>query len=99
MRSLRRSFREGKFFEKLFELAEIAKFAPEERIKYERTMLTERDKRDLIAYAKLEGIEEGIKEGKEKMAINTARILKASGVNSDIIVKATGLDMTTIENL
>lgn len=90
---------EGKFFEKLFELAEIAKFAPEERKNYERTMLTERDKQDLLAYAKLQGVEEGMEKGMEKKAVDTARILKASGVDPEIIAKATGLDPAAIEML
>ena len=98
---------EGKFFEKLFELAEIAKFAPEERKNYERTMLTERDKQDLLAYAKLQGVEEGMEKGMEKgmkigmekKALDTARILKASDVDPEIIAKATGLDPAAIEKL
>ena len=96
MRTVRESVEhEGKFFEKLFELAEIAKFAPEERKNYERTMLTERDKQDLLAYAKLQGVEEGM----EKKSVDTARILKASDVDPDIISKATGMDREAIEKL
>ena len=98
---------EGKFFEKLFKLAEIAKFAPEERKNYEKTMLTERDKRDLLLYAREQGIEEGIEkgfekgieQGIEKKAIEDARNLRALGVDTDIIVKATGVDREVVEAL
>ena len=46
----------------LFDSAEIAKFVPEERIKYEHDMTTERDIRNQIAYSR----EEGRKEGREE---------------------------------
>ena len=94
---------EGKFFEKLFELAEIAKFAPEERKNYERIMLTERDKRDLLAYAKLQGIEEGMEKGRaegEKQAkLDTARNLLKLGVQMETVVLATGLSPEQLEAL
>lgn len=53
----------AEIFELLFNSAEISKFAPEEKIKYERDMTTERDIRNQIAYSREEGREEGRKEG------------------------------------
>ena len=94
---------EGKFFEKLFELAEIAKFAPEERKQYEKTMLTERDKLDQLEWARMQGEEkgreEGKAEGKAEGKTEDARNLKALGVDIDTIAKATGLDKAVIEAL
>ena len=54
----------AEIFELLFSSAEIAKFAPEEKIKYENDMTTERDIRNQIAYGREEGRAEGKAEGK-----------------------------------
>lgn len=85
----------GRFFEILFNLAEIAKFDPDERIKYEHDMTTERDRINQLAYAveKAEerGREQGREEGAKNNALVTARNLKALGVPTDVIIKATGL--------
>ena len=56
----------AEIFELLFSSAEIAKFAPEEKIRYEYDMTTERDIRNQIAYGREEGREEGLAEGLEK---------------------------------
>jgi len=50
-------------FKRLFKTAEIAPFTPEERIKYENYMTTERDIQNYISYAREKGIEEGRAEG------------------------------------
>ena len=46
----------------LFETAEIAKFTPQEKTKFEYDMRTERDLRNQIAYAEEKGREEGREE-------------------------------------
>ena len=51
-------------FERLFEACEIAKFTPEEKLKYEHDMITERDYDNIIYTAKIEGRAEGIAEGR-----------------------------------
>lgn len=60
----------AEIFELLFDSAEIAKSAPEERIRYEHDMTTERDIRNQIAYSReegrAEGREQGLAEGLEK---------------------------------
>ena len=53
-------------FERLFEACEIAKFTPEEKLKYEHDMITERDYDNIIYTAKTEGRAEGIAEGEAK---------------------------------
>ena len=50
---------EGELFRLLFESAEIATFTPQERIKLENDMRTERDIRNQIAYAHDKGVDEG----------------------------------------
>ena len=57
---------EGELFRLLFESAEIATFTPQDRIKYDFDMRTERDLKNQIAYAKEEGREEGLAIGREK---------------------------------
>ena len=53
-------------FKRLFKTAEIATFTPEERIKYENDMTTERDIQNYISYAREKGLEEGMEKGMEK---------------------------------
>jgi predicted transposase/invertase (TIGR01784 family) len=53
---------EGELFRLLFETAEIAKFTPQEKTKFEYDMRTERDLRNQIAYAEEKGREEGREE-------------------------------------
>ena len=50
---------EGELFRLLFKTAEIATFTPQERIKLENDMRTERDIRNQIAYAHDKGVDEG----------------------------------------
>jgi len=78
-------------FELLFDAANIATFAPEDKIKYEFAMTTERDIRNQIRYAEKQGLEQGIEQGKEQKALETARNLKALGVSIETIVQGTGL--------
>ena len=54
----------AEIFELLFSSAEIAKFAPEEKIRYEYDMTTERDIRNQIAYGREEGRAEGLEKGR-----------------------------------
>ena len=53
-------------FRLLFETAEIANFAPQDRIKYESEMRTEQDLRNQIEYAREEGLEKGLEKGREE---------------------------------
>lgn len=53
----------------LFESAEIAKFTPQEKTKYENDMTTERDIRNQIATAREQGVEEGMEKGREEERI------------------------------
>lgn len=57
---------EGEIFRLLFESAEISKFTPKEKVKYEYEMRTERDIKNQLAYARRIGKEEGVAEGEER---------------------------------
>ncbi len=91
----------------MFDAANIATFAPEDKIKYEYAMTTERDIRNQIRYAEKQGIEQGlaqgiqrgILQGKEQKAIEIARNLLALGVDVDTIVKSSGLTQEQVKAL
>ena len=82
-------------FDLLFEAAEIATFTPEDKVKYEFEMTTERDIRNQIAFAKknarAEGKIEGIEEGKMEEKKETVRRLKEMGIAANIIALGTEL--------
>ena len=82
-------------FDLLFEMANIATFAPEDKIKYEYAMTTERDIRNQIRYAEKHGRE----EGKAEQRMESARSLKSLGVDIDTIAKALGLTAEEVQAL
>lgn len=84
-----------KFFEILFKLLEIATFAPDERVKYQHEMTTERDRINQLDYARKKGREEGREEERTKNAKN----LLALGVDPATIAKATGLSEAEMASL
>ena len=73
----------AEIFELLFSSAEIAKFAPEEKIKYENDMTTERDIRNQIAYSR----EEGRAEGKAEERRLIMKKLKDKGFSDEEIAE------------
>ena len=76
-----------KMFERLFEACEIAKFTPEEKLKYEHDMITERDYTNILNTCRAEGLAEGEARGK----MEVARAMKAKGLGMDLISELTGL--------
>jgi len=55
----------AEIFELLFESANISKFTPEEKLKYDKDMTTERDRRNQLATSFSDGKDEGLAEGME----------------------------------
>ena len=92
-------------FEKLFEVAEIARFSPEEVQAYEDSLKSYRDlknaldtaKEEAKAEGKAEGIAEGIAEGRleEKRLI----VIKShqAGLATEVIATITGLSPEEVE--
>ena len=96
-----------KVFERLFEACEIARFTPEEKLKYEHDMITERDYTDILdtcraealaeglaegeAKGKAEGLAEGKIEGLAEGKMEVARAMKAKGLGMALISELTGL--------
>ena len=103
----RPSVLEEEIFRLLFESAEIATFTPEEKIKYEHDMTTERDIRNQIRFAEKQGLakgrEEGRAEGREEGAtqksIEIARQMLAERIPAETVAKCTGLSKEDIAAL
>lgn len=83
---------ENELFRLLFESAEIATFTPQERIKYEYDMTTERDIRNQIAFAEQKGMDigkaEGIAEGRTLERQRIVEELRRQGIPEDVIQQA-----------
>ena len=82
-------------FEKLFEVAEIAKFTKEELRSYEDSLKYYRDLNNSLELAKEEGREEGINE--ERIRIVKKGI--ETGLSLELLSELTGLNQLEIENL
>lgn len=86
-----------------FEIAELAKFGPEERNIYENSLKTYRDLKSIIDTAydegKLEGGLEGIFECKLEGKLEIAKSLKENGILTELIQKTIGLSKEEIERL
>jgi predicted transposase/invertase (TIGR01784 family) len=94
-------------FDKLFSVAEIAKFTPEERQGYEQSLKYYRDLKNVIDTSYMEGLEEGKVEGKiegkiegmQERNLEIARQMKADGEPVDKIQRYTGLTEEEIAGL
>ena len=80
---------EAEIFKLLFDFAEIANFAPRERIKYINDMTTKRDLHNQIEYARDEGREQGREEAMKIIAQN----MQDMGMSMEDIKKATGVSL------
>lgn len=80
----------AEIFELLFNSAEIAKFAPEEKVKYEYDMTTERDIRNQIAYSREEGRAEGRTEGRAETIRQITKALQERGFSERDIASIIG---------
>lgn len=104
----------SELFELLFESADISKFTPEEKVKYEHDMTTERDRLNQLAFSHDKGREEGLKEGREEgreegraeeRAIaemekkEIARSFLDQGVPAEIIAKSFGTSVEWVQAL
>lgn len=78
-----------------FDLAEIARFTPDEARIYEESLKHYRDMNNVINSAELRGKEEGREEKKHEIALN----MKADGMTFKQIEKYTGLTAEEIEAL
>ena len=86
---------QNKLFEKLFKVAEIARFTPKQKIAYEDSLKVYRDLKNVIDTA----FEEGKIEGKIEERTLVAKIMKEAGEPIEKIIAFTGLTNEEIENL
>ena len=92
-----------KIFDRLFQVAEIAKFTPTELREYEDSLKAYRDLKNSLDTAEekgvIKGIEIGRAEGRAEGIMLTAKNLKSMGFSIADIVKATGLSEDDIKKL
>ena len=86
-------------FDRLEQIASKANMSVEERNQYETEWKIYNDYFNTIDSAKREGREAGIAEGRAEGMIETARNFKNIGVDTEIIMRATGLSAKDIELL
>ncbi len=86
---------QDRVFQKLFEAAEIAKFTPDEKNKYEESLKYYRDLKNVVDNS----FDEGKAEGKEERNIEIARQMKSEGEPVEKIARFTGLTSEEIGRL
>ena len=88
-----------KIFDRLFQVAEIAKFTPVELKEYEDSLKTYRDLKNSLDTAEEKGRAKGRAEGEQLKAINIARKMKYKGFSVADISDLTGLSDEEIDSL
>jgi predicted transposase/invertase (TIGR01784 family) len=82
---------QDRVFQKLFEAAEIAKFTPDEKNKYEESLKYYRDLKNVV--------DTSFDKGKLERSAEIARQMKAKGMDTSLIAEITGLSIKEIEKL
>jgi predicted transposase/invertase (TIGR01784 family) len=92
-----------KVFQKLFEAAEIARFTPDEKNKYEESLKYYRDLKNVVDTSfdegKAEGLAEGKAEGLAEGKVEIALQMKQKGMETSLIAEITGLPVEEIQKL
>jgi predicted transposase/invertase (TIGR01784 family) len=84
-----------RIFEKLFTVAEIAKFTPDEKDAYEDSLKNYRDLKNSLDTAREEGLAEGIEKRDCEIVLKMAE----NGISNEDIQKITGLTAGKIEQI
>ena len=82
-------------FQRLAEVAEVSKLTKEERAKYDHALKRYRDTLNAMNGAEMKGRA----EGEHRMALESARSMKADNMPAELIAKYTGLTVDTINSL
>ena len=82
---------QDRVFQKLFEAAEIARFTPDEKNKYEESLKYYRDLKNVV--------DTSFDEGKAEGKVEIAREIKSEGEPIEKIIRFTGLTAEEIEKL
>ena len=86
-------------FEKLFSIAEYTNLTKEEKTMYDSSLKYKWDNKNVLDYAKEEGIQEGIEKGKLEEAREIAREMKKDGLPFEQVSKFTKLSIEEIKKL
>ncbi|MNS76229.1 PD-(D/E)XK nuclease family transposase [compost metagenome] len=100
-------FLDKRVFGLIFDIGEVAKLTPEDKMAYEASLKHKRDAENTYSTAQRighdrglkEGLKEGIAKGQHQKAIETALNLKEMGLSTHQIAKATGLTIDEIEKM
>lgn len=100
-----------KEFDRLFDMAKICNFTPEQYNNYQEAQKMIYDYENTIDFARQEGVKQGLEQGRQeghlqglaegelKKALEVARTMKGLGIELDLIVKSTGLSEEEIRKL
>ena len=88
-----------KIFDRLFQVAEIARFTPTELREYEDSLKAYRDMKNSLDTAEEKGVIKGIEIGRTEGIMLIAKNLKSMGLSIADIIKATGLSEDDIMKL
>ena len=88
-----------KIFDRLFQVAEIARFTPTELREYEDSLKAYRDMKNSLDTAEEKGVIKGIEIGRTEGIMLIAKNLKSMGLSIADIIKATGLSENDIMKL
>ena len=80
-------------------ILELAQLDDEDRIKYIKSMNTERDTYNQIEYARETGREEGREEGAKQKSFDIAKRMLEKGIDIETISELTGLTEKEISKL
>jgi predicted transposase/invertase (TIGR01784 family) len=86
-------------FNKLFQVAELAKLTPAEVRSYEESLKAYRDNINVVDTARKKGLKEGLARGKREGKAEVAKSLSKMGLPLAQIIEATGLSETEITQI
>lgn len=90
---------DGKEFDRLFEMAELCNFTAEQYINYQESQKMIYDYENTIDFARQQGHEQGLAEGREDKALEVAKKMLEAGMPSAQIASITGLDEEQVRQL
>ncbi|MEN5380355.1 PD-(D/E)XK nuclease family transposase [Sphingobacterium kitahiroshimense] len=96
-------FFDKRVFGLIFDIGEVAKLTPEDKMAYEASLKHKRDAENTYSTAQRighdRGLKEGIAQGQYQKAIETALKFKKMGLSVEQIAEGTGLTIEEIEKL
>ena len=98
---------QNEVFDRLFKIAEIAKFSKSELKEYEDSLKAYRDIKNSLdtaeekglAEGRAEGLMEGRVEGEKNKAVEIAKKLLGMGMSIEVIAETTGLSVDAVKSI